>query len=81
MSREHDTSTADRAIHRAHLVGNMHLLHPRLLLTMLVSRTVTGPLMLRLSACWRAWLLGEQQEPQPQDSGCLGSALEKRPSV
>lgn len=83
MSREHDTCTADRAFHRACLVGDMHLLYPRLLLTMtmLVTRTVTGPLMLGLSACQRAWLLSEEQEPQPQDSGCLGSALEKRLSV
>jgi hypothetical protein len=81
MSRERDTCTADRAIHRAGLEGHMHLLHRRLLLMTLVSRTVAGPSMLGLSACWRAWLLSEELEPQPQDSGCLGSALEKRPSV
>lgn len=81
MSREHATYTADRATPRACLVRDMHLLHPRLLLTMLATKTVTGPLLLGPSACLRAWLLNEEQKPEPQGPGHLASALEKRPNV
>lgn len=81
MSREHGTYAADRATPRACPVRDMHLLHPRLLLTVLVTKTVTGPLLLGLSACLRAWLLSEEQKPKPQGSGHPASALEKKLNV